>query len=333
MFDMKNILGQVNRGLSYRPDDRFILPSCRVGLELEIENVPRFSREMRDQFLEPYWDIKEEGSLRNNGREFVLRTPLFGEDLHASIMQLTNMIAQTKKNSRNAFQKSPRTSFHVHVDMSDVERSDQLFSFLALYLALERPLFKYFGDSREGNIFCLPLYRSPHAVETYRAFLADDPREANSILQHGRRERMPRRNRNRARLIDNPHSIDKYSALNIRPLTSLGSVEFRHAPALTTTEEIVDWVNIILAIKKAGLERNYLEDKLANQFSDVGPDRMIQEIMGPELMNKLDYPEFNFDVMRGIRLCQNIHLASQAQEFLEKIEEARESASFFESYL
>lgn len=272
----------------FTPDDKFVLPTCRIGLELEIENVPPADPPAE---VNKYWSVKRDGSLRNNGMEYVTPDPVFGKDLREAVENLCKYI--TPHTKHGFFQKSERTSLHVHMDVRDIETTRQFFSFVALYMSLERTLFRYFNDEREGNIFCMPLYRTRDIVSRLYHLVVDykDPEEL--------RNRLIGRERN----LD---SLQKYSAFNIVPAFGQGSVEFRHAPAMTEPEPIFEWINILMSIKKAATERDFLEDNVANDFSDRGPEQVLYEVMGPELAQKLIGPSLHYDVLSGIRLCQQM---------------------------
>lgn len=212
------------------PSEDFAIPDNRVGIEIEWEGVNRpieLTRSVVETLGRHYWDVKTDGSLRNNGVELYLVEPIFGRDL-AKAIESVDVIAQEIKPSI-----SSRCSVHVHVDVRDLDLQE-LFNFLFLYLVFERTLVKYHGKGREKNIFCLPYYIAPGNLpqlghiggvdlEGEGLYIAQD------ILQR---------------------NCYKYSAFNMRALFDFGSIEFRHMGGTTSSKEIREWVNVILSLKR-----------------------------------------------------------------------------------
>jgi len=191
------------------------------GLELEIED----QRVLRiNGFHVDGWNMIEDGSLRNNGMEFITVPPVEADDVQARLEDLFKAV----KLSKNSY--SDRTSIHVHCNMQG-EMMDTLKSFCLLYLVTEQAFFNYVEQERFENVFCVPLmdFAAP-----FRLF---------TILNKGQLGR----------------NWAKYSALNLLPLSELGTVEFRHMHGTSDVTKIVTWVKAINCLKQAARKKSFEE--------------------------------------------------------------------------
>lgn len=195
-----------------------------AGAELEIETVREY---------DTYWmenngvNVEQDGSLRNNGKEFLLPP--------SDKKQLLDLF--TEAQSRITVHGNPysvRTSTHVHVNCSYFSET-QVRDLLYLYAIFEPLAFAFVGDERRENIHCMPLGST----------------------------NMPNLYGMAARFI---HSKwHKYTALNLMPLNTLGTVEFRHLYG--TSDEVVfeAWLNFLEVLWSSartwgGFSREHLLD-------------------------------------------------------------------------
>ena len=136
----------------WRPQYPHTLPTaddtCAVGLEVEVENCPRFGEPNQN-----IWTTHADNSLREHGIEFV-STPIYGTQVWDALNILYDHILPEKASF------SQRTSIHVHVDMSSLTL-EQLAQTVITYLAVERVLYEFVGNGREHNIFCVPILDTP----------------------------------------------------------------------------------------------------------------------------------------------------------------------------
>jgi hypothetical protein len=179
-------------------------PSLIHGIELEIEGVPNW-----DELVVPGMHTEEDGSLRNNGREFIT-SPMTYSNLSYCLNLFFNKAKLTEANY------SERTSIHVHANCQDLE-SSQLQTVLLLYQVFEDVLFGWVGGNRQENIFCVPWNQTRL---TYSLF--DDPTSVSSYKRW-----------------------QKYTALNLLPLKEYGTIEFRHMYGHCDLAKILQWVRII----------------------------------------------------------------------------------------
>lgn len=127
-----------------------------IGIELEIENVPRefFNWKPPSNSTPPfYWKTVEDGSLKKAGLEFV-SVPVAGHNIDYAIHE----VARAFENTAN-LDYSVRTSCHVHLNVSDEDNS--FVKRLTSVYALFEPLFFSLTDARIGNPFCYPLTDIP----------------------------------------------------------------------------------------------------------------------------------------------------------------------------
>lgn len=180
-------------------------PKLLYGVELEIENCdPEDPRRHRV----PGMEYHEDGSLRNNGAEFVTQ-PMKMRELSYVLKQFFMKNEFTEENY------SERCSVHVHCNVGDLSL-DQLTVVLMLYQVYERALFAFVGAERDKNIFCVPWY---------------DTALNYSLLDEN--------------MLNNTREWQKYTALNLLPIWTQGTIEFRHMPGVHDPDTILLWCNVI----------------------------------------------------------------------------------------
>lgn len=206
-----------------------------VGVECEIESVESYQKIPHE-----YFAATNDGSLRNNGLEFI-SVPLYLQD---SVHAFTGLHATLKLSKRNeAF--SPRTSIHVHANCRNLEES-VVKTIILLYALYEEAFFLLVNPERRDNIHCVPL------TETY--------------LSGKYKTALPS-------LIETWH---KYTALNIKPLSEHGTIEFRHMQGHDDPKLYEQWLGAINglfeAAKRVGTINVGLIDNdkyLEGMFNDI----------------------------------------------------------------
>lgn len=178
------------------------------GIEVEFENVSA-----PDAADPPTgWFSHTDGSLRNNGMEFVT-APTYYSRIEAPVNRLY------LRKRRHGWRTSSRTGTHIHVNMRQYTL-EQIRRVLAVYTLTESALFAYIGHGRSESIFCVPYYKAPSPLENYSRFMRNFHYKINKV---------------------------KYSALNLNTITnnSLGTLEFRHAPTWEEPESLIKWIRIL----------------------------------------------------------------------------------------
>lgn len=172
------------------------------GIECEIESITRIPNTL------DVWSVTEDGSLRNNGKEFIT-TPLSKD---RAIEMFGALHAQSFYNREHAF--SERTSIHVHMNCQSLA-VQQVRVLVLLYAMFEEYFFAMTAPNRRSNIHCVPL------TETYLPVLYGNTLQGMLQRWH------------------------KYTALNIKPLSQHGTVEFRHMHGHADQLLFAEWLGVL----------------------------------------------------------------------------------------
>jgi hypothetical protein len=226
-----------------------IVGSTKVGIEIELENAHHYPKVSG-------WATKQDGSLRNNGIEFVFKTPAGGHLIKRRLETIRNYI----QSSAN-FETNQRCSVHVHVDVRDLEW-EELCNFILAYIVAEPFLFQVCGKERAENIYSLALYKGTHQIDRIAMFLNRGIESTQYLFR------------------------TKYTAFNLKAMISFGSIEFRGHRGTTDMSEIQYWTNLLLQLKEFSKEtcvKSHVE-RYKNS-----PIEMLQGIFGdllPEVSNE-----------------------------------------------
>lgn len=194
-----NTVGDIYGCTKYAGQKGFI-----AGLECEIEAVLPAKMKSVGIFVP-----KEDGSLRNNGCEFV-SAPAERATLMTNFINLQKYLGLDM--AQDPF--SQRTSVHVHVNVSSLT-PEQAKNMFLLYALFEEFFFSMVKPDRRTNIHCVPL------TETH-------------LPMYYNRDIMGIRDR-----------WSKYSALNLLRLSDLGTFEFRHHHGTGSVEDIDIWLRVL----------------------------------------------------------------------------------------
>jgi hypothetical protein len=163
---------------------------------------------------EPVWigevGFMRDNSLRNNGVE-VVTAPC---DYDTALSLFKKIHTDYVKVGEDAY--TARTSIHVHVNVLPWTL-EQLDSFVLLYALLE-PVFFSRAEGRKHNIHCVPLNFTSLPVK-YSAGVSH-------LLQ----------------------MWSKYTAFNLLPIKTLGTVEFRHLHGTGDYTTYLQWLFLIKSL-------------------------------------------------------------------------------------
>jgi Putative amidoligase enzyme len=199
---------------------------CRIGIEIEVENIPGYSE--NHMYC---WQVHRDDSLRNNGLEFVT-FPICGQQIPLALNILFSKILP------KGYEFTKRTSDHVHMNVRDMTPT-QIASMVCLFIVFEKLLYKWVGKDRDKNIFCVPL---------------QETLIANSLLT----------------AIDSGFRDVrwyKYSGLNLLPIMTQGSIEFRQLYGTDDTTVIVTWINMIQRMRAYAM--SYPMEDIIKEISDL----------------------------------------------------------------
>lgn len=218
-----------------------------VGLEIEVEG------RRLPHIVEHWWNVVGDGSLRNDGVEYVFKKPFVRDSCLKALQHLQRTFDRC--DARPDF--SQRTSVHVHINIMDMTMYDVL-KFSALYYIFEESLIKNFKEHRQGNNFCLRLKDATAPVNIFKEWIIS-----------GRS--------------DNMHENSwKYGALNMYTVEKFGSLEFRSMHGNLDPTYINEWVGVLLAIKDASLRFKDIEEILMTSSMEGWP-RFTRLILGEDL--------------------------------------------------
>jgi hypothetical protein len=229
LTDYSERISPIMIGKKYKPPFELVDKDTYVGIEIEVERVFRTSGvlllEGDESFSEAHvWNNVEDGSLRNNGREFV-SLPLKGND----ILFALDFLETTLKKEKNciAHEFTDRTSVHVHMNVRDLTM-EQIKSLILTYIVVEPLLYSFVGGDRSKNIFCVPI-TDASLTETLNYIL--------TTTEH-------------RRFLSGIGDWLKYTGFNLLPILSYGTVEFRHMLGTCSAKGLGTWINILLSMKK-----------------------------------------------------------------------------------
>ena len=184
--------------------------------------------------------LTNDGSLRNNGVEYIT-SPLNLSDM----VKMFDRLHETIEYGPNAF--TDRTSIHVHVNCCNLY-PQEVRNIVMLYALFEESFFNMVSPSRRNNIHCVAL------SETFLP----------SIYRH-----------TCGMLVSKWH---KYTALNLKPISTQGTMEFRHMHGHNDKALFTEWLTLISNLFKHGrtfkitshtLEEKALEVMYTNLFGDT----------------------------------------------------------------
>lgn len=232
MTALTAFLGKAAFGKQRGPEVEFPLQEQMVGLELEVDrDSGKASATVFPVNYMPQWQQKRDGSL-SNGYEYVLATPLAGQDLADAVHQLFS--GDTK-----VF-RTYTGSTHIHLNMLDGTTLENLQALALLTYAMEGLLY-YVGDnSRQWCGYANRMTGAPHAV--LENILGP------SVARTGLRRAL--------------NNAGRYYGLNLAALDKYGTVEFRYFPTATSAEEMLSWVKLVQQIKKAACDMGSVKNVL-----------------------------------------------------------------------
>jgi len=222
-----------------------LISGTRIGVEVEIEDMPLAPKI-------PGWRCIPDGSLRNNGVEYVFNGPIGGA---GAVSRLNKLEAGLE--GQGTF--GPRTSVHVHMDARDMLWSN-VCDLVTLYAMVEPYLFSLCGQEREESIYALSLYRGEKQITDLVHIFREGPLALNSRVW------------------------SKYSAINLLSLSERGAIEFRGHSGTSNTTVLCNWINHILALKAFVHHPDKNLSDLPKMLSTDGPMAMLREVFG-DLVN------------------------------------------------
>lgn len=227
-----------------------------VGIEIELEG------HLVSSSTSKFWTVKEEGSLRDGGIEYVLKRPVTMGDLPKALEEFREYM------DKSAPSTTIRCSTHIHVNILQLTEA-QVYNVMLCWYLLEDLLVQTQSNNRQGNLFCLRLSDAEDLALSIKESLANDGNGFNSFY--------PERNR--------------YAALNLCAITRFGSLEFRFMDAMTDPTKIFNWATILHNIVHNAKDIEPL--KLLSIYDELNANDFLGKLIGsiyvPYVLQGLPY--------------------------------------------
>lgn len=278
---LSHVTGHAPEKRKYGKDSKVSVNNRLIGIEFEIEGFKAGGINYTDF---PLLEFKSDGSLRDSGIEIVT-LPVLGEDIVLALLELKEVL----KLSATTPYCSARCGLHVHVDMRDCT-TEQLLKVLCVYSITEALLLKYCGEHREDNPYCIPLTDCLSENTVYKHLFYSKKDYFQNGLQ----------------------GTKKYTALNILPLNALGTIEFRLHKGTLDTDEVLQWVNMLLNL----VNYSVTTEKDVQQITDsVCADavQLLKDVfkeVGIPSISAIK-PEVFRSMVRGARQFQEVKVFSE----------------------
>ena len=264
-------------------------PKKRIGIEVEVEGL----RDIPSNLHREFWDTASDGSLRNGGVEFVSRA-LAGREIVVAVENLFRVLPKSADFSE-------RTSIHVHVNIRE-QTVGQLLTVLLLYVTFERLLYQFAGAQRVQNIFCVPVQ------ETRYPYVLSDALIHQSIPELTKKWR-------------------KYSGLNLRRMTDLGTLEYRQMEGHRDTQRLLNWINIILRMHRYTRRHSFL--RVYEEIKMLNTSSMYEQYTRTVFGTDADILMGSFDVknMLEVGVTTAKHISIPSPFFHSLLDEMSEAAN------
>ncbi len=201
------------------PLGRLISNKYFLGIEIEAEGYRGVdSADKMSIYHSILWHSKPDGSLRNNGIEFIT-SPINGDVVPYCLGVLDYV------NKKYKLQYNDLTGNHVHLNAMDMTMK-QIAMFAAHNVIFEPALFRFSGN-RNKSIYCVPIRNSENDYPTL--INSSEAKKLYRAVANG----------------------NKYIALNYRTLRQYGTFEFRHMEGTADMGRIINWINLILRLREA----------------------------------------------------------------------------------
>lgn len=297
-FSEKTMYGMVKSLAAHFKDVNVpnYLDDTLIGVEVEVEGITEPVTFKAKEGQKEFWQVKEDGSLRNHGAEFIT-VPIAARNFPIILEELKHGLIDSK----SKFEFSPRTSIHVHMNVRDMT-IEQVISLLVTYIAVERLLYRYVKDKnkieRAENIFCLPINQTYYVSVLGSRFV--------DIRKHIQYEDEMRIINEYKELIND---WKKYLGFNLlRSLeATMGTAEFRQMAGTIDHNILVPWIGLLLKLKKYAMNNpleNIIKD-VEDLNTNSAYDAFISSVFG-ELTNEVyssNYKKHIEDNVAFLKMC------------------------------
>jgi len=236
------------------------------GVEIELEGIDKRVRNI------PLWHDEFDGSLRDNGREFIFDGVYDLDDSKKALLQLKDAfkVAGLKPKATNL------TSTHIHIDVRNFNVV-QLKSFVAAIMMVEHDLALNSGQDRDNNYFALSTSVSDHRKRELVKVRTDEQFK-EFIIEQVRRDH-------------------RYSGINFNSIHEHGSLEMRYLGGQANPLNVMPWLVFYANLKDLVL-KGIDFDALFASVSLRGT-KEVEEVFKPP------FPLTQGGLLEGIRNAQD----------------------------
>lgn len=242
------------------------------GVELETETLNPY-----DYPKMKYWNTVQDGSLRNFGVEYVLKSPMDLDQIGLAFNEFDSL-------KFNFLPDSPSTSSHVHINVLN-ETPLTVANFLVVYTLVENILIHLSGEDRRSNLFCMPIKDAQRSFDNMKRFLKGLS------------------TKNGQGLVFNSRDV-KYAALNLASFTRLGSLEVRSFRGVTKSSDIIEFLSTLQTILDFCREEKDPQ-KIFNSFKE-DQKGLVRSLFPKNTLDKVD----NWEKMLDLNLWYFASLAT-----------------------
>ena len=187
------------------------------GFEIEIERFYDRKISLYRSLEKKGYSIKDDGSLRNGGKEVVSPVIERRTELKRRLKQVLFLLEKHK------CVPSYRTGIHIHVGTFNDEK--EVYEYLKTYLMYERQIFDIYPE-RKYNNFCVPILDSDLEDLDYVSKIENGELFYDFLV----------------------NSWGKYSALNIAAFPYFRTVEYRVPVTEFDTKRLFEFLDIVFSI-------------------------------------------------------------------------------------
>lgn len=232
-----------------------------LGIEIEYEGMRYIAA--RFQTHAKMWLCGDDGSLRNFGREFQLKEPLFGEDLQNAIKEF-NLFIKEQEQVYKKIEISERCSIHIHCNILDM-KVEEFKSLIYWFVIFEPLFFELYGKQRKHNHNCVSFSEKQYNNAYLKMFTEERFMRTFDFL--GRDKKY-------------------YCSLNIGAVKKFGSIEIRLFPATKDMDLLKEYCQLCLALKYFSKKNAEKLDLIIYNWTDMGPE---------EIIKSMNYGDFSFE--------------------------------------
>jgi len=257
-----------------------LVSDAYVGVEVELENAS-----LRSGIR--MWEMHEEGSLKNDGREWVFARPYAGEDVVAAVSNLVSAYEGKQVVC------GPDGSVHVHVDVTDLTM-DQLFRMLNLSFMFEPLLFDWMSPERGTNQFCQKLGNNSRRASSICNAIATGTTTGDV----------------NGAVVALSNQSYKYSATNTSRLRDLGTVEYRFHRSCCDYDGLIRLINAVCCLKEAARDTRWDAISPHRDVKGRTAASVIMQVFG-SVMDVEDCSMFKDALEEGIHTIRQLSLRTR----------------------